>query len=203
MFAGLVAAVSAGSSLAGTTVSALTSSGGYSVACGIETANWTKYTLEKPMAFNDGGLIKTPPIDILPGVKEAMITHKTGGTATGTYGSVSWVVNDRRVVVMWSVPFNHDYYQNWLGVGLTKPGKTKHDKSWYKTMYYQSNTSELSFIRKKFYTDVNPVTISDEDFEVEGTIGSTHIADAHIVVRPRNEKDYAPSLLKVWESSKA
>ncbi|XP_021364732.1 tereporin-Ca1-like [Mizuhopecten yessoensis] len=78
MIAGITAAVAAGSSLAGTTVSAMTSSGGYSVACGIETASWTKYTLEKPTAFNDGGLIKTPPIDILPGVKEAMVAHKTG-----------------------------------------------------------------------------------------------------------------------------
>ncbi|XP_033748209.1 tereporin-Ca1-like [Pecten maximus] len=199
MFEGFVAAVAAGSSLAGSTVSALTASGGYSVACGIETANWTKYTLEKPMAFNNGGLIKTPPIDILPGVKEAMITHKTGGTATGTYGSVSWVVKDRRVVVMWSVPFNHDYYTNWLAVGLTKPGFTAHDKAWYDTMYYHSNTPILKFNRKNFYENVNPVTFSDGDFEVEGNMGSTHIANVHIIVRPCNKRDYAQSLLKVFE----
>ncbi|XP_069134263.1 tereporin-Ca1-like [Argopecten irradians] len=192
MIAGTVAAIAAGSSLAGTTVSALTSSGGYSVACGIETSNWTKYILEKPKAINDGGLIKTPPMNVLPGVKEAMITHKIGGTATGTYGSVSWVIKDRRVVVMWSVPFNHDYYTNWLAVGITKPGYKQHDENWYNTMYYESNTPVLEFRRKQFYNDVNPVTFPDGEFEVEGNMGSTHISNVHITVKPCKSKDYAP-----------
>ncbi|XP_069135563.1 tereporin-Ca1-like [Argopecten irradians] len=196
MIAGVAAAVTAGASLAGSTVSALTAAGGYSVSCGIETSNWTKYIMERPMAINNGGLIKTPPKDILPGVKEVMVTHKTGGTASGTYGSVSWLVKDRRAVVMWSVPFNHDYHTNWLAVGFTKRGHKDHDENWYNTMYYESNTPVLAFKRKDFYNDVNPVIFSDGEYEIEGNMGSTHIATVNIIVRPCDSKSYAPSLLK-------
>ena len=83
-----------------------------------------------------------------------------------------------------------------MAVGLTKPGHKDHDKDWYRTMYYKSSTDVLSFKRKKFYNDANPVTISDDDFEVEGAMGSTHITTAYVIVKPRKRDDYAPSLIK-------
>ncbi|OWF44913.1 Echotoxin-2 [Mizuhopecten yessoensis] len=97
---------------------------------------------------------------------------------------------------MWAVPFNHDYYTNWLAVGLTKPSYTKHDPHWYNTMYYKNNTETFSFERKQFYNDVSALSFSDGEFEIEGNMGSTHITNVYIIVRPCNKQDYAPSLLK-------
>jgi len=37
--------------------------------------------------------IAVPPSTIFPGKREAMIAHKNPGTATGSYGSASWLVN--------------------------------------------------------------------------------------------------------------
>ncbi|XP_069134457.1 tereporin-Ca1-like [Argopecten irradians] len=199
MFAGLAAAISAGSSLAGTTICAMTANVDLSVACGIETSNWTKYVLEKPIAYNDGERIKIPPSEILPGVKEAMLAHKTPICATGTYGTVSWIIKDRRVVVMWDAPFDFNIHDNWLAVDLTKEHDTNHCQSFYDTMYNKSSTSTIKFSRNNFAKTIQPVKCSDDEFEVVGSMGTSHKPTVEIVVRPINKEDYAPSLRKALD----
>ncbi|XP_069135561.1 tereporin-Ca1-like isoform X2 [Argopecten irradians] len=163
------AAVSAGSSLAGTTISALTANVDVNVACGFEISNWTKYVMEKPMAYPKGGRIKIPPVEIFPGVKEAMVTHKTPLSVMGSYGTASWLIQDRRVVVMWDAPFNFDFNSNWLGVGITKKGKTSHIGDFYDIMYtgkqinYMHPNADFRFNRKIFRDDVNSVSLEDDD----------------------------------------
>ena len=65
---------------------------------------------------------------MLIGEAEACRARKTGGFATGTWGTVSWDVNGKeRIVIMWSAPFNHNHHTNVLAVGTTDT-ETLHNK---------------------------------------------------------------------------
>ena len=65
--------ISAGSSLAGTTIHGIVAGSDYNVVCGIQTENWTRYLLEKPKLVKNGGLIQNPPVEVMPGKKEVMV----------------------------------------------------------------------------------------------------------------------------------
>lgn len=186
------AAISAGTSLAGTTMSGLMNNG-YSVTCGIEIENWTRFPLTHPMSSIGGGYLSVPPQAVLPSKREAMVSHKNSGTATGTYGTVSWLIkdNNRRVVVMWSAPYNFNHYSNWMGVGITTAGVTTHNNNWFDLMYYRSSDRDLGFSREEYYYTVNTILYRDAKFEIRGTMGSSHKAEAKIKVIPINEDDLA------------
>lgn len=47
---------------------------GYRVVCTIEVENWTKYPLMAPDASNNGGIIKSPPVVVLPGQREQFVS---------------------------------------------------------------------------------------------------------------------------------
>ena len=68
----------AGSSVAGTTINGIVGGTDYNVVCGIQIENWTNLLLEKPCAVKNGGHIKIPPRQVLPGQKEIMVilAHK-------------------------------------------------------------------------------------------------------------------------------
>ena len=88
---------------------------------------------------------------------------------------------------MWSVPYDQNLYENWLAVGLTKPGQTDHDKKWFETMYYNS---DVWFNRKSFSGDSFPVEFEDRDFIITGNMGSSHKTTVEVVVKPKQAKDY-------------
>ncbi|KAL3870169.1 hypothetical protein ACJMK2_038250, partial [Sinanodonta woodiana] len=64
-------AVSAGSSLTGTTLSNLMNPN-FKISCGIEVENWSKFPLIQPAVRIFAGALSTPPGNILPSKKEAM-----------------------------------------------------------------------------------------------------------------------------------
>nr|KAG5686946.1 hypothetical protein BaRGS_029484 [Batillaria attramentaria] len=113
-----------------------------------------------------------------------MVTRKTGGCATGSYGTVSWKVEglNRRVYVMWSVPFNHDYFTNWLAVGLSRKGYTNHpgDNALFDQMYSGKSDLNIAFERHQ-----------DGDISLEATMGSSHKAEVRVIVRPVDNKNLA------------
>lgn len=191
-------AVSAGASVAGTTMSALMSDG-YSVSCGIEIENWTKYALTLPIAHVKGGTLSVPPIAILPAKREVMISHKASGTATGVYGTVSWLIEtpdvhqQRRLVVMWSAPYDFNIFSNTLAVGITNVGETTHPPgpTWFDKMYYLEKIANLKYINKEFIRDFSPIIFEDDDYQVVGTMGSSHKAQVKIHIRPKNVADLA------------
>ena len=90
------------------------------------------------------------------------VARKKGHTATGSYGTVSWLVEGkaRRVYVMWSAPFNFDHYSNWLAVGISREGSTEHpaNKSTFDLMYYgePGTSSYLGFNRREFWSSISP-----------------------------------------------
>nr|UYP38769.1 mytiporin 2 [Mytilus galloprovincialis] len=184
-------AVISGGSLLGN----LAGAPGYAVVCTIEVENWTKYPLMLPEARNNGGIIKSPPVVVLPGQKEQFIAHKTGHTATGTFGTASWLISSarKRAVVMWSCPYSFDFHSNWLGVGLTDRGCTDH-RNWYGQMYYRSSGGGLNFRRGEYYYHTRTISIRDSEFEVVGIMGTSHKANVRIIVRPRELRDLADNL---------
>ena len=69
---------------------------------------------------------------------------------------------------MYSVPYNHDHYSNWIGVGLfPKSDQTKK----FSEMYWGK---EYNFKRKEFYYDVDPVMFQGSGFLAVGTCGTDH-----------------------------
>ena len=72
----LAGCISAGTSVAGTTLNAVLGGVDYNVACGVEVSNWTKFLMEDPCVSAHGGLIKTPPVLVLPGEKEIMVSKQ-------------------------------------------------------------------------------------------------------------------------------
>ena len=75
----------------------------------------------------------------------------------------------KKLVLMYSIPFDQNIYSNWIGVGIFDLSDTG-DK--FARMYYET---EESFKRKEFYDDVAPVMYDgDPDFSVEATCGTTH-----------------------------
>ncbi|XP_045199084.2 tereporin-Ca1-like [Mercenaria mercenaria] len=195
------AAVSAGTSVAGTTMSALMSDG-YAVTCGIEVENWTKYAFTIPIAHVKGGTLSVPPIAILPAKREVMISHKASGTATGVYGTVSWLIespgasHQRRLVVMWSAPYDFNLHSNTLAVGLTSPGDITHPSgpTWFDKMYYDEQIATLKYIKKEFIRDFSPIIYEDTDYQVVATMGSSHKAQVKIHIRPKNFDDLAANI---------
>lgn len=163
----------------------------YTVMCKIEIENWTKYPLWAPESHINRGIIEYPPVAVMPGKREMFVARKTGLTATGTYGTASWQIlgKDKRVVVMWSCPYNFNHYSNWLAVGLTSD---RHHNDWFDQMYYKESGRGLNFTRGEYYYDTNIIKSGDKSFEVIGNMGTSHHTTAQIIVRPLHERDRAP-----------
>nr|QFQ61161.1 conoporin [Conus magus]QFQ61166.1 conoporin [Conus magus] len=171
---------------------------GYKITCVFQLENWTRYRLIVPRVHMAFGVITTNPTAIEPGKREAFAVRKTSDTASGVAGSVSWELEEarRRVIVMWSVPYDFNSFGYWLGLGMTREGLVDPDKDWYGQMYYGSNDGDLTFTRKDFYYNTDPIIYGNDKFEVEGDMTNTQHAQIKIVIRPssNNWKDLAPEI---------
>ena len=122
---------------------------------------------------------------------EAMAGHKVSDTATGCVGTVSWKLGDwdKMLVVMYSVPYSHDFHSNWLAVGIFNIEDTT---DYYEMMYYKT---ENGFRRKKFYRNGDPVEYTgDEQFSVQGTMGSQHKPEIRISLAPKSTSNMASGI---------
>ncbi|CAH1779987.1 unnamed protein product [Owenia fusiformis] len=187
------AGIAAGTSLIGTTTSALQAQTGFVVTVGIEMENYSKWLLADPRARNHWGQIAVPPTSVKPRTKETMIAHKTGHLATGTSGVASWRFakggRAYRIIVMWSVPYNQDHYSNWLGLGIRPEQST--DPA-FNDMYYR--TDDSWFVKKDFYHNTNTLKFCKFGVCVSGAMGTTH--KPRVIVRfiPQSIDDLAIGL---------
>nr|UYP38775.1 mytiporin 8 [Mytilus galloprovincialis] len=172
---------------------------GYSVMCTIVIENWTKYVLIDPVSYINGGQISSPPTVVGPGKKEMFITHKKC-TATGTYGTASWLISstNQRAVVMWSCPYNFNHHTNRLAVGLTAKGTIKH-QNWFDQMNHKESSSNLNFVREEYYNDTKTISNKNDNFEITGTMGTTHVTEAHVIIRPLTINGLSENLKKCVE----
>ena len=171
MIEAIIGTIGAGTSIASTANSF--NSMDFSVTFSLETENYTDKHLSHHNSPTKSGLVTIPPTSIKPGEKESMAGHKTDGSATGSYGTVSWKIGNTEMllVVMYSVPFDHNFHHNWLAVGVFDKKKTQANAD---VMYYNEETE---FKRKRFWDDTNPVIYDgNADYLVEGSMGSDYKA---------------------------
>ena len=94
----------------------------FSVRCILNIENWGTWLLTDPIVHNHCGYIdsKFPVPVVFPATREIMVGLKQSGTATGTCGTVSWQIQNLklRLIVMWSVPFNLNLYDTYMGLAL-------------------------------------------------------------------------------------
>lgn len=128
------------------------------------------------------------------------VGRKTGFTATGSSGTVSWEIQgkNRRFVVLWEVPFDYNFYENLLGVGLTAVGYITHPSgnTWYNQMSEGQNSDVLNFSEKSFEGDLTPINYISDGFEIMATMNNAHDAHVKILFTPTNTEDLAPSILE-------
>jgi len=187
----LAGSIGTGSSIA----SVASSFGGYefSVAWKLEVENYTNEHLSVHQnKFNDGHVSK-PPVDIKPGIKEAMSGHKVSNAATGCSGTVSWTIgnkrNEKMLVVMYSIPYSQDFHSNYCAVGIfDKEDTIDH----FNLMYYRK--TETGFKRKEFYRDADPAIYHDSNYIVTATMGSNHKPELQVRLYPRSVKNLANRL---------
>jgi hypothetical protein len=131
------------------------------------------------------------------------VGHKCGYTATGTSGTASWLINGsgRRLVVMWSAPFNFDFYSNRMAFGFTKKGCKIHDKNWFQTMYYNKNvgiksggTPRMNLKKMVCRNTCEEIIVEDDIFEMSGTMGTSHKPEIKIIVKPKHWENLARKL---------
>lgn len=167
-----------GTSLSGTSLNALIDTLSYRNVVGIEVDNYSRWAMTHPISFPDRGVVTIPPRDIHPGEREAMLARKTSFTATGTQGTVSWLIDNRRVIVMWEDPFNLNFYSNTLAVGIIE--EDAHTASMYDTMMKGSG----NFTRGVYDQTIHTIEYCDGALCVTGTMGTSHKNQIHIQVIP-------------------
>ncbi|XP_069136922.1 tereporin-Ca1-like [Argopecten irradians] len=177
-----------GTSLQGTHLSALMADLHYRNVVGMEIDNYSKWAMTSPVAYPDHGVITLSPREVHPGQREAMLARKTGFTATGTQGDVSWLIDGRRVIVMWEAPFNFDFYSNKLAVGIVPADA--HTNSMFDVM----NKGTGNFTRGDYDNSVHTIEYCDEALCVEGTMGTSHKTQVHIQVIPKSVDNIARTL---------
>ncbi|KAL3871423.1 hypothetical protein ACJMK2_039422 [Sinanodonta woodiana] len=160
----------------------------YRVTCQIKVDNLTNVILDSPVVSIGRGQVDIPPKHIQPGQSDLMVARNLPFNSTGTYGTVSWLLEreNRRVVVMWAAPFNLDFYDNWLAVGMTESGVIDHaaNNEWYKQMYYKKSDKLLRFSKMKYQNEIQTVTYKEDGIEISGTMSTGHRAQAMITIRP-------------------
>ena len=157
----------------------------YGIVCGIVVQNRTNMELSSPHAtITAGSLIKSPG-SVSPGQIESVIAHKYWFSMKGTSGLVSWLLSglERRVVVMWDVPFFQS--TNILAVGITTKKNTVHNGKWYTEIENSSYNRDLNFNRGTYYANFNEIMIADECIEVLGTMGTGRASEVNITVRSK------------------
>jgi len=183
-------AISAGASLA--SVSAAFAGLPFAVTFKLEIENYTDQLLIPYQWKPHTGQIHRTYCPVKPGMKESMSGHKTANSATGCVGTISWKIGDtnKMLVVMYSVPYSHDWHSNWLGVGIFKLADTSNH---YNIMYHNK---ESGFKRQSFYASADPIVHKDANYLVSASMGTTHKAEIQVQLYPQKVEHLANSLKK-------
>jgi hypothetical protein len=138
--------------------------------------NNTNHHLQISKFTPHSGYVSSAPKSVKPKVSGSMGGHKTSGSATGADGTVAWKIGTtgKMVVVMYSLPYSHDFHSNWCGVGIFN---VQDSSGFFDRMY---NRTETSFKRKDFWNNLNAVSYSGNNFRVTAKMGYEH--NTHVKV---------------------
>lgn len=102
----------------------------------------------------ESGFVFSPPQPtVRSGNTEVFSFTKDDNTASGAVGVLTYELWDTRnkkccekMAVMFSVPFDYNFYSNWLAVGIYE-SKQDCDEKLFKSMYNDNDSS--NFVREK------------------------------------------------------
>ena len=166
----------------------------YRVVAGLEVSNATKHRLISEGCYIHYGRIRVPPRSINPGTKETFIGQKTGYVACGTSGVTAWKIGttNLRLYVLWSAPFNFDFYDNKLAIAVTSDNLGL-AKGTFRKMYSESPNG---CVRGAYCRESIPISTVDHarQFRAEGIMGSTHKCMIQVTLLPLKRDNVASSL---------
>lgn len=180
-------AVSAGTSLAGTTVGALANKA-YSIAVSGSVENYSKFDLTKVKCTNKAGYINKALPTIHAGLKEGFASHQ-GGAGTGSWVHCSMVASgspNTMVHIMYIAPNNFDLYSNKLALGICSRKLSEcRNLNAYK-MYYEN----YKFMtRGEFYYSSNDMVFCHKELCMVGKMGTSHQPEIKINVYAKKFTD--------------
>ncbi|XP_061761345.1 actinoporin-like protein [Nerophis ophidion] len=123
----------------------------------IEITNLTNnYCLINPKVYLDNGEVYNPPQPTVRPLKVEVCTFtKSSGKATGAVGVLTYDLYERSqkdyietMAIMFSVPWDYNFYKNWFAVGISKKG-LECDKNLFKLMYNEKKQRENGFVREE------------------------------------------------------
>ncbi|KAM7370384.1 hypothetical protein PAMP_009937 [Pampus punctatissimus] len=123
--------------------------------CTIEITNvTTNYCLINPKVYMESGFSYSPPQPTVRTTKTEVCSFiKDDNTASGAVGVMTYELFDMRsrhcnelIAIMFSVPFDYNFYKNWLGVGIFENTRAC-DKKLYKLMYNDKDFT--NFVRQE------------------------------------------------------
>lgn len=174
------ASISAGASLAGTTVNALKDPT-YGVTVSGSVENYAKWAMHFKTCEIKSGYMNIPMRSVAPGQKEGFAGHKTGHTATGSWIRCTFQVDNALVHFMYSAPYNFNHYSNTLAVAVCPKGSRDCKNMNAYKMYYNSRNF---LARRKYYYSVKTVKICKYGFCFTGSMGTSHKPTIHLKLMP-------------------
>lgn len=161
----------------------------YRVLVMLEIVNLSKWPLTSPNTYTDMGVIKLQPRTVRAGYKEMMVMRKANLSLLGSAGSVSWMVNNKEVVVMWFAPFGFNCYPNKLAVGIAPQGT--HGRGTFDEM---REGQETYFERRGYDDNIGDVVKCDDSICIRGSMGNTHRPEVLITVYPKDESNLSGNI---------
>lgn len=126
------------------------------------------------------------PTKLGPSECGSALFSKTGGTARGSVGVFTYDLYDtaadradKKIAVLFSVPFDYGLYSNWCAVGVFD-GETNSDSALYHKMY---RTPERGFVRGK----ADGYDLTHTDFNVTIKSSMTNFSVATLKVEVHNK----------------
>ena len=187
----------AGASLLGTTILSIAGASGRNRTIGIEISNLFEKSVELTYVGNylDSGVEYTPPQPtIQAGRREGCGFAKTSDTACGSVGVMVYKItasssNKEQVqecymVMMWSVPFDYNLYDNWFAIGMKDYiAQDNINKSLWREMYYDDET----WFQRKAAKKGRPCDITFGGIRIIATMSDVGNAVMKVEAKPTDE----------------
>uniref|UniRef100_A0A8C5D176 Uncharacterized protein n=1 Tax=Gadus morhua TaxID=8049 RepID=A0A8C5D176_GADMO len=125
--------------------------------------------------------------EVKPGANGSALFVKTPYSLRGSVGVLTYDLSlygsltTEKMAVMFFVPFNFNFYENWFAVGVFS-SKIKCDDELYHEMYYNNSSC---FVRGK--AKDGTLTYQHEDFVIEASMSDTYNAILNVKVKEKVE----------------
>ena len=137
----------------------------------------------------EGGAINKLMKNVVPGKKEGFASHKTHDTATGSEVYCLYKVNNTRIHIVYSAPYDFNIHSNYLALAITSNSKSLN----FNEMYWKPTEHRYVEIRE-YYRKLRPTETCRHGFCLKGAMGSSHKPEVHIKLYAQMYDNASPSL---------